>query len=161
MSWVREWWNMRGCGEAASEQPRPAIPPADPAQPRGLFAVLWRRWRLARGQRLRLEFEDACRRVDAWPAPAVAEMEATLTGLAREFAHTRGHPLELLQEDRARLARYYQSAGRNLFHSAPPKAYGQFFFSAFLEATTLPGEDATWVKDAVIERIAAARTFAE
>ncbi|MBF0324221.1 MAG: hypothetical protein HQL42_04040 [Alphaproteobacteria bacterium] len=160
MSWVREWWNMRGCGEDAPMPSRPAVPSADPAQPRGLFAVLRRRWRLARGHRLRLEFDDACRRVATWPAPAVAEMEAALTGLAREFARTRGHPLEMIQEDRIRLARHYQRAGRSLFHSAPPQAYGQFFFSAFLEATALPGEDAAQVKEAVIEWIAAARSFA-
>lgn len=140
---------------------RPAVPVADPAQPYGLFAVLRRRWRLARGHRLRLEFEDACRRVSTWPTAAMTEMEDTLTSLAREFAQTRGHPLEIVQEDRVQLARHYQRAGRNLFHSAPPQAYGQFFFSAFLEATTLPGDDASWVRNAVVERIASSRSLAE
>lgn len=158
MSWVREWWNMRGCDEAPIERPRPSSVPPDPAQPQGLFARIARRWRLARGHRLRLEFEDACRRVATWPAPAVGVMETVLTDLARDFARTRGHPLEVLQEDRLRLARHYQRAGRKVFHSAPPQAYGLFLFSAFLEATALPGEDAAWVKEAAIERIAAAKS---
>lgn len=161
MSWVRDWWNMRGCYDRPTPKRRASavIPPADAALPGNLFGRVWRRWRAARGHRLRLEFEDACRRVETWPAPAVAEMETTLAELAREFAQTRGHPLEIVQEDRARLARHYQRAGRELFHSAPPRAYGLFLFSAFLEATTLPGEDAASVKGDVLARITAAANY--
>lgn len=155
-SGFRHWWNMRGCYERPPRVLQPEPPPSDPALPSGFFGRMGRAWQEARGNRLRAEYEDTCRRVAIMPDLDVLAVRQTLGDLAREFAQTRGHPLEILQEDRGRLARHYERIGKRLYYLDMPRAYGHTIFAAFLEATTLPGSDAAWVKERALETIKAA-----
>ncbi|MGE5548412.1 MAG: hypothetical protein ACM33T_16020 [Solirubrobacterales bacterium] len=121
MSWLRQWWEMRGIDAPPPSSP-PTAWPVDPALPSSWWGRTLRRWREVRGYRLRLEFEDACRRAATWPTASVIELGRELVDVTRDFAATHGNPLELLQDDRARLARHYRRAARVAFHSAPPRA---------------------------------------
>jgi hypothetical protein len=107
-----------------------------------MFSAIKSLWRGAPSRVLRSEVVDALDKLSRTPAQARTICATTFLDALATVHHDIGPPATLSNDQRLRLAKKFNAAGRQAFDNNVGVAYGLFLVSAYLEAPALSGKDA-------------------
>jgi hypothetical protein len=120
----------------------------EPSEKRNaMFGTIRTRWQEARAARLREEFLDASRRINSFTEENAAHFASALNYAFRYWVDKHGPVKECAIELRRSAVKELQSLAKRRYHSDIGVSYGLATFSFHVEASFLPGEDASVVFD--------------
>jgi hypothetical protein len=112
-----------------------------------MFESMRTRWQEARGTRLKEEFLDASRRLNGFSEEDVERFGRTLDYCFRYWITKNGPVKDCLPEFRRIAAKELKSQAKQRYSSSIGASYGLAFLSFHVEASYLPGDDASSVYD--------------
>jgi hypothetical protein len=114
-------------------------------------------WQEARGTQLKKEFLDASRRLNGFPEESAEHFARSLDYLFRFWIEKHGPVMECPVGFRREAARELKNLAKERHDRDVGAAYGMAMFSFHVEASFLPGEDASFVYTLTGVAISAAR----
>jgi hypothetical protein len=103
------------------------------------------RWREARAAKLKEEFVDASRRISAFSEETAERFGRALDHAFNHWVKNHGPVKECPEEFRKSAAKELKSMAKQRYSSDIGVSYAFAFFSFHIEASYLPGEDASFV----------------
>lgn len=123
-----------------------------------MFRAMRHRWREARSETLRAEFEDAVMRMNGFAETTTARTMAVLAASYNDVNTRIGTIDNLSNAAKQDLAKLFIRRAKEKFKFRLGEAYGLALLGMFLEAQTLPGDDARFVEEHIQALIHLARS---
>jgi hypothetical protein len=119
------------------------------------------RWQEARAARLKEEFLDAFRRVNSFTEENAEHFGRTLDYAFRYWIANHGPVRECAKEFRRSAVKELKSQAKQRYNSDVGASYGLAVFSFHVEASFLPGDDASFVYDLTTRAISEASALCQ